>query len=73
MSSTRKGVVVRLLGIGRYLAMCISGGTVFGLWVDNVYDSSPIFTLFGVILGVVLGMVGMIIMLKLVLAADAPE
>ena len=53
--------------------MCISGGTVFGLWVDNVYDSSPICTLFGVILGVVLGMVGMIIMLKLVLAADAPE
>ena len=53
--------------------MCISGGTVFGLWVDNVYDASPIFTLFGVILGGVLGMVGMIIMLKLVLAADAPE
>ena len=72
MRSTRKGIVVRLLGIGWYIAMCISGGAALGFWVDNVYDSSPIFTLFGVILGVTLGMFGMIIMLKLVLA-DEPE
>ena len=72
MKSTGKGVAVRLLGIGWYIAMCISGGAALGLWVDNVYGTSPIFTLFGVFLGVMLGMFGMILMLKLVLT-DEPE
>jgi len=72
MKSTRKGIAVRLLGIGWYIAVCISGGAALGLWVDNIYVTSPIFTLFGVSLGVTLGMFGMIVMLKLVLN-DEPE
>ncbi|MCH7631785.1 MAG: AtpZ/AtpI family protein, partial [Planctomycetes bacterium] len=57
MNSSRTAVVLRLLGIGWYVAICISGGAVGGFWLDNRLESSPIFTLVGTLLGVALAVV----------------
>ena len=35
MNSSRTAIVLRLLGIGWYVAISISGGAVGGFWLDN--------------------------------------
>ena len=53
----------RLLGIGWYVALCIAGGTVGGVFLDGIFGSKPAFTLLGVGLGLVLAFGGMFRML----------
>ena len=64
------GSVLRLLGIGWYVALCILGGGFGGLWLDNRLDLSPVFTLLGLALGIGLAVIGMYRMLMAVLARD---
>ena len=43
--------VLQLVGVGWYVALCIVGGTLGGLWLDGRLETLPAFTLTGVVLG----------------------
>lgn len=47
-----------LLGIGSYLATSIVGLTLVGVWLDGRFDTQPVLTLVGLVLGLVLGFYG---------------
>ena len=40
-----------LLGIGWYFATCTVLGAVGGLWLDDQFNSEPVFVLVGLLLG----------------------
>jgi F0F1-type ATP synthase assembly protein I len=48
----------RLLGIGWYFAISIVGGIVGGLLLDGWLDTKPLFTLLGLVLGLVVAFYG---------------
>ena len=54
----RLGPAVQLLGLGSYLAVCIAGGPVLGHFVDQWLDTGRVFTILGLILGLVVGFWG---------------
>ena len=68
MNARGMGTVLRLLGIGWYVAICIGGGAFGGLLLDRQLDRSPLFTLLGLGVGLGLAMIGMYRMLLAVLA-----
>lgn len=47
-----------LIGLGGLLAGAVIAGTVLGLVLDSAADTSPVFTVIGVGLGIVAGAVG---------------
>jgi F0F1-type ATP synthase assembly protein I len=47
-----------LIGLGGLLAGAVIAGTVLGLLLDSAADTSPVFTVIGVGLGIVAGAVG---------------
>ncbi len=63
--------VFRLLGIGWFVAFCILGGAFGGVWIDGRMDTSPLFTLIGIGLGLVAAGVGMVRMLSAVFSQAA--
>ena len=72
MNSRGIAVVLRLIGIGWYVAICIGGGTFGGWWLDDRLGLDvPAFTLSGLGLGIVLAAVGMLRMLRAVLAGGS--
>ena len=46
-----------LAGLGVSIALCVAGGVVLGLYLDGVTHRSPLFTLLGLVVGVVLAVV----------------
>jgi len=68
MDTGATGTVLRLAGIGWYVAICISGGVIGGFLLDDLLDVSPVFTLLGLCLGLALAIFGMYRMLMAVLA-----
>ena len=68
MSSKRMGMLLRLLGIGWYVGLCIAAGAVAGLWADRALDLSPLLTLLGIALGLIAAVGGMIRMILALLA-----
>jgi F0F1-type ATP synthase assembly protein I len=48
----------RLIGIGWYFAICIVVGVVGGLLLDRVAGSAPLFSLLGLLLGLVIAFYG---------------
>jgi F0F1-type ATP synthase assembly protein I len=62
-------VVLQLLGIGWFVAICIGGGAFGGLWIDRLAGTAPAFTLTGIALGIAVAIVGMVRMLMAVLKA----
>lgn len=44
-------VWLRFTGIGFYIAGCIILGVVLGVWLDEIVDIKPLFTLLGLGLG----------------------
>ncbi len=44
-------VGLRLTGLGWYIAFCVAGGVLLGLWGDNLLGTTPLFTLAGTVLG----------------------
>ena len=50
--------VFRLIGIGWFFALCIVLGLLAGLWLDHKAETSPIFTLVGLFLGLAVAAVG---------------
>jgi F0F1-type ATP synthase assembly protein I len=57
-SVQRLGPVAQLLGLGSYLATCIAGGPIAGYFVDRWLQTQPVFTLVGLLLGLVVAFVG---------------
>ena len=70
MNSGKLAVVLQLLGIGWYIAICIVGGIFGGLLLDRWLDVAPLFTLLGLGLGLTVGVFGMVKMLLAVLASE---
>ena len=68
MQAGRMGTVLRLVGIGWYVGLCIGGGGFGGLLLDNQLDRNPLFTLLGLGVGIALAVFGMFRMLMAVLA-----
>lgn len=69
MNASVMGTVVRLVGIGWYVAICIGGGAIGGLWLDSKLDLSPLFTLLGLSVGIAVAVVGMYRLLMAVLTS----
>jgi len=69
MNTSVMGTVLRLVGIGWYVAICIGGGAMGGLWLDRKLDLSPLFTLLGLSVGIALAVVGMYRLLMAVLTS----
>ena len=67
MNGRTRRTVLRLLGLGWYVAACITGGAFGGLWLDRQLDLSPILTLLGLGVGITLAAAGMFRMLSAVL------
>ena len=63
MNKRTAALVLQLIGVGWYIALCIVGGLFSGLWFDGKLDSLPVFTILGVVLGVVLAFYGIYKML----------
>ena len=59
--------VLKLVGIGWYVGICIGIGALLGMWGDDVFDIGPILTLTGVGLGLIFAISGMYRMLNAVL------
>ena len=51
-------IVLQLVGVGWYVAVCIIGGLGVGLWLDRKLDMVPVFTLAGILFGTVLAFYG---------------
>ncbi len=50
--------VFRLVGIGWYFAISILLGIAAGLWLDGKADTDPLFTLIGLLVGLVAAFIG---------------
>lgn len=46
------------MGIGWYIGICVAGGILGGIWVDNKLGTSIVFTLVGVVLGLAVALYG---------------
>ena len=71
MSASGMGTILRLLGIGWYVALCIGGGIIGGYYLDRWLDLTLVFTLLGLAVGLTLAVVGMYRMLIAVLASSS--
>lgn len=47
----RRLLALRLLGLGWYVAACVVVGVVAGILLDSYFETAPVFTLLGVLLG----------------------
>ena len=56
-------MVLQLVGVGWYIAICIVGGLLLGLAIDRKLDTLPFVTIAGVILGSILAFYGIYKML----------
>ncbi len=41
------GTALRLLGIGWFVALCLLGGVLGGLWLDDRLETGPLMTMIG--------------------------
>ena len=62
---------MRLLALGWYVALCLTLGIVGGLWLDKTFGLLPLFTLLGLLLGLVVAFVGLYRMVSETIEADA--
>lgn len=54
---------LRLIGVGWYVAGSILLGVFGGLWLDNKFDTKPLFVVAGLILGIIVAGYGVYQML----------
>jgi uncharacterized protein YacL len=69
----RRAGVLRLIGIGWYIAACILLGTLGGRWVGQKVGGNSnevIFTVLGLILGLIVAFLGVYRMVKSTLTDD---
>ena len=70
MNKGTLAVVMQLVGVGWYVALCIMGGLFGGLWLDGKLGVLPVFTLIGIVLGTVVAFYGMYKMVVPILNND---
>ena len=58
---------LRLTGVGFFVAACILGGILAGLWVDNKLETKPLFILLGLAVGLAVAFYGVYRMIRLVM------
>lgn len=51
-------LAARFIGIGWYIGISITGGIFGGIWLDEHFGTSIVFTLIGVFLGLVVAALG---------------
>ena len=73
MNAESLALVLRLLGIGWYVAVCIGGGAYGGILLDRHFGLSPLLTLLGLGLGIAVAVVGMVRMILAVFAANSND
>ncbi len=66
----RRLLVLRLTGLGWYVATCVVVGVVVGVALDKSLDFAPIFTVLGVLLGTVAAFYGLYKMVRPLLGAN---
>ena len=66
----RRLVVLRLTGLGWYVATCIVAGVLGGVWLDKLLGLEPLFTLLGVLLGTVAAFYGLFKMVRPLINGD---
>jgi F0F1-type ATP synthase assembly protein I/(2Fe-2S) ferredoxin len=49
---------MNLLGMGWFLIVCIMGGLGIGFWLDNIWNTRPLFLLIGLALGMAASILG---------------
>ena len=54
---------LRLIGVGWYVTGSILLGVLAGLWLDNKFDTEPLFVVAGLILGIIVAGYGVYRML----------
>ena len=54
---------LRLIGVGWYIAFCIIAGLLGGIWLDGRVSTAPLFTLGGLLGGLVMAFIGVYRML----------
>jgi len=64
---------LRLVGIGWYVALCIAGGVMGGVWLDDKFDLSPFLTLAGLFVGLLAAFWGGYRMLMEVIVTIGPR
>ncbi len=47
-----KRAIFKALGLGVVIALSIGGFTLFGLWLDGIFNTAPVLVIIGVLLGV---------------------
>lgn len=52
------GLATRLLGLGWHIALSTVLGTLGGSWLDEKFDTRPIFTMVGLVFGLLLAWYG---------------
>lgn len=68
------GTVLRLLGIGWFVALCLLGGVFGGLWLDDKLETSPLMAMVGLGGGLVTAGIGTYRMLMAVVnRSDADQ
>ena len=60
--------VLRLTGIGWFVALCLLGGGFGGIWLDSHLGSKPLLTLLGLGAGLIVAGIGMYRMLMAVIS-----
>ena len=64
--------VLRMTGIGWYVALCLLGGGFGGIWLDGRLGSKPMLTLLGLGAGLIIAGIGMYQMLMAVVS-EGPD
>ena len=59
MRGQRLKVVFQLVGIGWYVGLCIVLGIGSGLWIDRSVETLPLFSILGLLLGLLVAFYGM--------------
>ncbi len=57
-------IALSLLGIGWYIGLSIIAGVLGGLWVDNMFNTKPLFVIVGLLLGILVAFYGVYLMIK---------
>jgi len=64
---SRWAAAFRLLGVGFYVAVCILGGVLAGIWLGDKFANRPLFVLLGLAVGLVVAFTGVYRMIRLVM------
>jgi ATP synthase protein I len=47
------GRAARLIGLGFFVGLCITGGVLGGLWLDTRFNTKPLLAIIGLVLGTI--------------------